>query len=225
MNLSSVWTKATISHKYNAVGSSIMLFGKKISSHYFFVLLVFAITIIAVMVTISNLYAGSHEQSIESSQKIFGLKKEAMNIDLVINTTTLEFQDLNDNSFPDVRETSLVLGTLYTPNTQNEIGTYRASFIWGNWANSTEGAPISLGTQVFDIRENGTIVVVGDIVTDARNGNATGLPVPISAAIAGGTGKYQGVSGTATITERFYEPGRALFLDVVLDIIHSTSLS
>jgi hypothetical protein len=100
----------------------------------------------------------------------------------------------------------------------------RASFIWGNWANSTEGAPISLGTQVFDIRENGTIVVVGDIVTDSRNGNATGLPVPIDAAIAGGTGKYQGVSGTATVTESFYEPGRALFLDVTLDIINSTSL-
>ena len=118
----------------------------------------------------------------------------------------------------------IVLGKLYTPNTQNEIGTYRASFIWGNWANTTEGAPISLGTQVFDIRENGTIVVVGDIVTDSRNGNVTGLPVPIDAAIAGGTGKYQGVSGTATVTESFYEPGRALFLDVTLDIINSTSL-
>ena len=176
------------------------------------------------MVTISNLHAGSHELSIESSQKVFASQEEAMNIDLVINTTTLEFQDLNNNSFPDVGENSLVLGTLYTPNTQNKIGTYRASFIWGNWANSTEGTPISLGTQVFDIRENGTIVVVGDIVTDARNGNATGLPVPVAAAIAGGTSKFQGVSGTATITERFYEPGRALFLDVILDITHSTSL-
>ncbi|MGH9975039.1 MAG: hypothetical protein ACRD8Z_04285 [Nitrososphaeraceae archaeon] len=213
-----------ISHKYSAVDSSIMVSGKKISSQYFFVLLVFTITIIAGMATISNLYAGSHEQSIEMSQKVFALQNEAMEIDLVINTTTLEFQDLNSNSFPDVGETSLVLGTLYAPNTQNEIGKYRASFIWGNWANSTEGAPISLGTQVFDIRENGTIVVVGDIVTDSRNGNATGLPVPIDAAIAGGTGKYQGVSGTATVTERFYEPGRALFLDVTLDIINPTSL-
>jgi hypothetical protein len=202
-----------------------MLSRYKTSSQYFFVLLVFTVTIIAVMVTISNLYAGSPGQSIELSQKAFALEKKAMNIDLVINTTTLEFLDVNNNSFPDVGETSLVLGTLYTPNTQNEIGTYRASFIWGNWANSTEGTPISLGTQVFDIRENGTIVVVGDIVTDARNGNATGIPVPVAAAIAGGTGKYQGVSGTATVTERFYEPGRALFLDVILDIMHSTSLS
>ena len=221
MNLSNVWAKAMISLKYSAVGSSIMLSGKKISSHYFFVLLVFSVIIIAEMLTISNLYAESHEQSNELSQKVFALQKEAMNIDLVINTTTLEFQDLNNNSFPDVGETSLVLGTLYNSDTQNEIGTYRASFIWGNWANSTEGAPISLGTQVFDIRENGTIVVVGDIVTDAQNGNATGLAVPIAAAIAGGTGKYHGVSGTAAITERFYEPGRALFLDVVLDIMQS----
>jgi hypothetical protein len=208
-----------ISLKYSAVGSSIMSSGNKISSHYLFLLFVFTITIIGGMVTISNLNVGSHEQSIESSQKVFAIQKEAMNIDLVVNTTTLEFQDINNNSFPDVGETSLVLGTLYTPNTQNEIGTYRASFIWGNWANTTEGAPISLGTQVFDIKQNGTIVVVGDIVTDARNGNATGLPVPIAAAIAGGTGKYEGVSGTATITERFYEPGRALFLDAILDIV------
>jgi hypothetical protein len=216
-----------ISHKYSAASGSIMLSGKKIPSRYFFVFvfLVFTITIINVMVTISNLYAGFYEQSIESPQKVFALQKEAMNIDLVINTTTLEFQDLNNNSFPDVGETSQVLGTLYAPNTQNGIGTYRASFIWGNWANSTQGAPISLGTQVFDIRENGTIVVVGDIVTDSRTGNTTGLPVPIAAAIAGGTDIYQGVSGTATITERFYEPGRALFLDVILDMMHSTSLS
>ena len=213
-----------ISHKYSAVGSRILLSGDKTARHYFFVLFILTITIIAVEVTISNLYAGSKAHSIESSQKVFALQREAMNIDLVINTTTLKFQDLNNNNFPDVGETSLVLGTLYTSNTQNEIGTYRASFIWGNWANSTEGAPISLGTQVFDIRENGTLVIVGDIVTDARNGNATGLPVPITAVIAGGTGKYQGVSGTANIIERFYEPGRALFLDVILDIIHPTGL-
>ncbi|MGH9952820.1 MAG: hypothetical protein ACRD5J_14445, partial [Nitrososphaeraceae archaeon] len=84
-----------ISHKYSAVDSSIMVSGKKISSQYFFVLLVFTITIIAGMATISNLYAGSHEQSIEMSQKVFALQNEAMEIDLVINTTILEFQDLN----------------------------------------------------------------------------------------------------------------------------------
>lgn len=175
---------------------------------------------IAGLAAVSSLYTGDQQRSIELSQEVFALEKEAMNIDLVINTSTLKFQDLNNNSWPDIGETSLVLGKLYTPNTQNEIGTYRASFIWGNWANSTDGAPISLGTQVFDIRDNGTIVVVGDIVTDARNGNETAIPVPIAAAIAGGTGKYHGVGGTTIVTERFYEPGTALFLDVVLDITH-----
>ena len=93
--------------------------------------------------------------------------------------------------------------------------------LWGNWANSTEGAPTSLGTQVYDIKDNGAVVVVGDIVTDARNGNATGMPIPIVAVIVGGTSEFRGVSGTATMTERFYDPGTALYLDVVLDIIPS----
>lgn len=88
------------------------------------------------------MYAGSSEQSIELSQKVFTLQMAAINIDLVINTTTLESQ-------------------------------------WDPF----------LGTQVYDIRENGTIVVVGNIVTDTRSGNATELPVPIAAPIAGGTGK------------------------------------
>lgn len=77
-----------------------------------------------------------------------------------------------------------------------------------------------MGTQVFDIKGNGTVVVVGDILTDARNGNATGIPIPIAAAIAGGTSAFKGVSGTATMTERFYDPGKALYLDVVIDIMH-----
>jgi hypothetical protein len=44
-----------------------------------------------------------------------------MKIDLMINTTTLQFQDLNNNRGPDVGETSLVLGKLSDPYTQNEI--------------------------------------------------------------------------------------------------------
>jgi hypothetical protein len=187
------------------------------------VLSVITVSASAAIVTILNLDEGSHEWSAELFQKVFAVN-EAINIDLVLDTTTLQFQDLNDNNRPDVGETSLVLGTLYAPNTQNEIGTYRASFIWGNWANSTEGVPLSLGTQVFDIRGNGTIVVIGDVVTDARSGNTTGTPVPVAAAIAGGTGKYQGVSGIAIITERFYEPGTALFLDAMLDLMNSTKL-
>jgi hypothetical protein len=180
---------------------------------------------IAGLAAVSSLYAEPQHRSIELSQEVFALEKKTMNIDLVINTSTLEFQDLNNNRRPDVGETSIVLGKLYAPNTQNEIGTYRASFIWGNWANSTEGAPISLGTQVFDIRDNGTVIAVGDIVTDARNGNATALPIPIAAAIAGGTGKYHGVGGTTIVTERYYEPGTALFLNVVLEITRVASSS
>jgi hypothetical protein len=33
--------------------------------------------------------------------------------------------------------------------------------------------------------------------------------------------EFRGVSGTAMMTERFYDPGTALYLDVVLDIIPS----
>lgn len=191
------------------------------------VLIIFSISIlslsymIAEMVITSDSRTDTQQPYIELSQKVFASEKDVMKIDLVINTTTLKFQDLNNNSWPDVGETSLVLGKLYDTNTQKEIGGYRASFIWGNWANSTEGVSTSLGTQVYDIRDNGTIVVVGDIVTDARNGNSTGMPIPIAAAIAGGTSEFSGVGGTATMTERFYEPGTALYLDVVLDMIRT----
>jgi hypothetical protein len=72
---------------------------------------------------------------------------------LASTNTTLKFQDLNNNSWPDVGETSLVLGKLYAPNTQNEIGTYRASFIWGNWANFTDS--FLWERKLFDIKDNG----------------------------------------------------------------------
>ena len=199
-----------------------MLSEKKVS-----IVIIFSVSLLLLSYMIDGMVITSfsgielHEPYIELSQKVFASEIDAMKIDLVINTTTLEFQDLNNNSWPDIGETSLVLGKLYDPNTQKEIGIYRASFIWGNWANSTEGAPTSLGIQVFDIRDNGSVVVVGDIVTDARNGNATGMSIPIAAAIVGGTSEFSGVSGTATITERFYDPGTALYLDVVLDIIRS----
>jgi hypothetical protein len=124
--------------KYSLVGSSMMLSEKKIT-----LIVIFSFTVSG-MIIISDLDAESHEPYIELPQKVFALENEVMKIDLVINTTTLEFQDLNNNSWPDVGETSLVLGKLYDPNTQEEIGTYRASFIWGNWANSTEGTPTSL---------------------------------------------------------------------------------
>ena len=142
-----------------------------------------------------------------------------MNMDLVINTSTLKIHDLNNNKHPDAGELSTVLETLYNTDTQNELGTYRALFVWGAMDNSTDQAPVSLGTQVFDIKDNGTLVVIGDIVTDSRNGSGPGISVPIAAAIVGGTGDYAGISGSASITERFYDPGKALYLDVVLDMI------
>src|SRR5918996_792160 len=207
-----------------------MLSEKKVSvenEKKVYVMIIFSISIlllsymIAEMVITSDSRTDPQQPYIELSQKVYATEKDVMKIDLVINTTTLKFQDLNYNSWPDVGETSLVLGKIYNTNTQKEIGTYRASFIWGSWANSTEGVPTSLGTQVFDIRDNGTIVVVGDMVTDAGNGNSTGMLIPIAAAIVGGTSEFSGVSGTATMTERFYEPGTALYLDVVLDMIRT----
>ncbi|MDN5845871.1 MAG: hypothetical protein L0H53_06305 [Candidatus Nitrosocosmicus sp.] len=167
-----------------------------------------------------NLFTGFQEWGINKHQMAFGFGNNTMNMDLVINTSTLKIHDLNDNKFPDTGELSTVLGTLYKPETQNETGSYRASFIWGMLDNSTDGAPVSLGTQVFDIKDNGTIVVIGDIVTDSRVGSGPGISVPIPAAIAGGTDKYHGISGSTTTIERFYDPGKALFLNVTLDIIH-----
>jgi hypothetical protein len=170
-------------------------------------------------ISVSNFFTGLQKWFDQSNHMAFALDKDAMNMDLVINTSTLKIHDLNNNKFPDTGELSTVLGTLYNPETQNELGSYRASFIWGILDNSTDQAPISIGTQVYDIRDNGTIVVIGDIVTDSRIGSGPGISVPIAAVIAGGTGNYHGISGSAIMTERFYDPGKALFLDVVLDTI------
>lgn len=170
-------------------------------------------------ITASNFFTGFHNWFDRSPQMVFAFEDETMYMDLVINTSTLKIHDLNNNKYPDTGEISTVLGTLYNADTQNEIGSYRALFVWGALDNSTGQAPVSLGTQVFDIKNNGTIVVIGDIVTDSRNGSGPGISVPIPAAIAGGTGEYAGVSGSAITTERFYDPGKALYLDVVLDMI------
>ena len=83
---------------------------------------------------------------------VFAFEDETMYIDLVINTNTLKIHDLNNNKYPDTGEISTVLGTLYNADTQNEIGSYRTLFVWGALDNSTGQAPVSLGTQVFDIK-------------------------------------------------------------------------
>lgn len=85
--------------------------------------------------------------------------------------------------------------------------------------NSTGGAPVSLGTQVFDIKDNGTIVVIGDVVTDSRIGS--GYSLPVTSVIARGTDRYHGVSGSVMTIEKFYDPGKALFLDVVFNTIYA----
>jgi hypothetical protein len=166
-----------------------------------------------------DFFTGSQEGGINKHQMAFAFDNSTMNMDLVINTSTLKIHDLNNNNFPDTGELSTVLGTLYKPKTLDEIGLYRASFIWGILDNSTDGAPVSLGTQVFDIKDNGTIVVIGDIVTDSRIGSGPGYPLPVTSVIAGGTDRYHGVSGSVMTTEKFYDPGKALFLDVVLEMI------
>jgi hypothetical protein len=170
-------------------------------------------------ITASNFFTGFHNWFDKSHQMVFAFEEEGMHMDLVINTSTLKIHDLDNNKHPDTGELSTVLGTLYNSDTKNELGSYRALFVWGALDNSTEQAPVSLGTQVFDIKDNGTLVVIGDIVTDSRNGSGPGISVSIAAAIAGGTGEYAGISGSAILTERFYDPGKALYLDVVLDMI------
>jgi hypothetical protein len=136
-----------------------------------------------------------------------------MRIDLVVDTTTLKFQDVNNNTQPDAGEFAIVLGKLYTPGTtENEIGTYRCFFPWGGWANSTEGVPVTLGMQVFDIKGNGTIVVVGDEPT------TDSVDMPVAGAIAGGTNQFNGVAGMATLTAKPLE-GTDFPLEVMFEFI------
>jgi hypothetical protein len=135
-----------------------------------------------------------------------------MRIDLVVDTTTLKFQDVNNNTQPDAGEFAVVLGKLYAPGTENETGTYRCFFPWGGWANSTEGTPLSLGMQVFDIKGNGTIVVVGDEPT------TDSVDMPVAGAIAGGTDQFNGVSGMATLTAKPLE-GTDFPLEVVFEFM------
>lgn len=137
-----------------------------------------------------------------------------MRIDLVVDTTTLKFQDVNNNTQPDAGEFAIVLGKLYTPGgtRENEIGTYRCFFPWGGWANSTEGTPLTLGMQLFDIKGNGTIVVVGDEPT------TDSVDMPVAGAIAGGTNQFNGVTGMATLTAKPLE-GTEFPLEVMFEFI------
>jgi hypothetical protein len=138
---------------------------------------------------------------------------QKMNLDLVVDTKTLKFQDANNNKKPDSGEFAFILGKLYTPATKNEIGTYRCTFAWGGWANSTEGTPVQIATQVYDMKGNGMIVVVGD-----EPGVLGAEGKPVAAAISGGTGQFKGITGIATLTEKAME-GTNVPVDVVFDIM------
>ena len=140
---------------------------------------------------------------------------EKINVDLIVDTTTLKFTDLNNNQQPDPGEFGVVTGKLYTKGTQDEIGLYRCSFSWGGWANSTEGIPVTPGLQIFDMKGNGTIVVVGDEPPTGAIGKQ------VVGAIAGGTGELKGVSGTATLTAKPME-GTNWPIEVVLDVERPT---
>ena len=136
---------------------------------------------------------------------------DPINMKLVVDTTKLKFQDLNNNKQPDAGEFSSVVGTLYATGTQNEIGKYRCFFSWGGWANTTEGIPVTPAVQVFDVKGNGTIVVVGDEPSMDAEGKQ------VDGAIAGGTGNYKSITGTAGLTENKME-GTNVPFDVVFDI-------
>jgi hypothetical protein len=147
------------------------------------------------------------------SQLVFAAP-EKTNLDLRVDTKTIKLSDLNNNKMPDPGEMVGILGKLYTPGTQNEVGTYRCTFMWGGWSNSTQGIPVAIGTQVFDIKGNGTIVVVGD-----EPGEGEGIiGKPVEGVIAGGTGNYRTITnGVATLTQTAGMEQPLIPFNVVLD--------
>lgn len=153
------------------------------------------------------------------SQLVFGVT-EKINLELRVDTKTIKLSDLNNNKMPDPGEMVGILGKLYTPGTQNEVGTYRCTFMWGGWSNSTQGIPVAVGTQVFDIKGNGTIVVVGD-----EPGEGEGIiGKPVEGTIAGGTGSYRTItSGVATLTQTAGMEQPLIPFDVVLDFERSSN--
>jgi hypothetical protein len=79
--------------------------------------------------------------------------------------------------------------------------------------NSTQGVPVSIATQVFDIKGNGTIVAVGDEPGEGEGA----MGKPVEATIAVGTGSYKAItSGVATLTQRGGMGQSPIPFDVVL---------
>jgi hypothetical protein len=145
---------------------------------------------------------------------------ELVNLELKVDPKTIKLSDLNNNTAPDPGEMVGILGKLYTPGTQNEVGTYRCTFMWGGWSNSTQGIPVAIGTQVFDIKGNGTIVVVGD-----EPGEGEGIiSKPVEGVIAGGTGSYKTItSGVATLTQTAGMEQPLIPFDLVLEFERSSN--
>jgi hypothetical protein len=169
------------------------------------------LTFVVISTTVAAFAAITTTSSIQPAAATTA-NNNTMTMDLVVDTTTLKFQDVNNNTQPDPGEFAIVLGKLYALGTENETGTYRCFFPWGGWANSTEGTPLSLGLQVFDIKGNGTIVVVGDEPT------TDSVDMPVVGAIAGGTDQFDGVSGMATLTAKPLE-GTDFPLEVAFEFI------
>jgi hypothetical protein len=159
--------------------------------------------VLGVMVTATILLPSALHTAVAVSERV--------DVDLVVDTTTLKLQDTNNNTQPDAGETAVVLGKLYAKGTQNEIGTYRCSMVWGGWVNSTEGFPVTLGLQVFDMKGNGTIVLVGDETSMDSIGQS------VTSAIGGGTGQFTSITGNSTATARPVE-GTNWPIDVVFNI-------
>jgi hypothetical protein len=131
-------------------------------------------------------------------------QNNTLKVELVVDTTTLKFPGASSNSKPVPGEFAIVSGKLYNASSsgvvavaaEEEIGTYRCFFPWGGWANDTQGTPVTLGVQIFDLEGRGTIVVVGDEPTTDSVGK------PVAGAIAGGTGEFKGATGMATLTAK-----------------------
>jgi hypothetical protein len=140
---------------------------------------------------------------------------EKMNLNLVVDAKTLKFQDVNHSKKPVPGDLSTVLGTLFpgAPANNTQIGTYRCTFPWEGWVNSTQGVPVTLSIQVFDMKNKGQIVVVGDEPSVEAVGK------PVAGVIAGGTGNFTGIRGTATLTAEPMQ-GTNIPVKVEFDIMH-----
>jgi hypothetical protein len=145
---------------------------------------------------------------------------EKIDLQLKVDTKTIKFTDVNNNKKPDPGEFVGILGKLYAAGTQNEVGIYRCTFSWGGWSNSTEGVPVAIATQIFDIKGKGTIVAVGD-----EPGEGEGvMGKPVEATIAGGTGSYKTITnGVATLIQKGGMEQPLIPFDVVLEFERSSA--